>query len=53
MVDTAIIERAREVRIEDELARRGIKLRGRASDAWRQRAPNPPPASADRPQRPP
>jgi hypothetical protein len=29
MIDTALIERARDTRIEDELSRRGIKLRGR------------------------
>jgi hypothetical protein len=30
MIPAALIERARDVRIEDELSRRGIKLRGRA-----------------------
>ena len=29
MIDAGLIERARAVRIEDEIARRGIKLRGR------------------------
>ncbi len=32
MIDAGLIERARSVRIEHELARRGIKLRGRGSE---------------------